>query len=233
MAACRCLNGLLIKSNITTLLNSFIAACKGFTFYWHCPEVSFLHPVFCNQQTIYSNLFLHHQRVLQFDYCHHWRCSSVYLPPLCFHWDITSQVQGKKTPHSEKLVHFMTSLSTGGWLLWWMLFYLELFPWLPACVPWPPHSSDTHRTASCTCWTATSASSRSRSGFKTARISLTWSSPVKRECTTKCWRVRIVIHVYYRNLGGNWGTLAKILRLLLFTGHSTESCHGFKSKFLL
>lgn len=61
--------------------------------------------------------------------------------------------------------------------------------------PWPPHSSDTHRMASCTCWTATNASNRSRSAFRTARISLTWSSPAKRESMTKCWRVRLLINL--------------------------------------
>lgn len=53
---------------------------------------------------------------------------------------------------------------------------------------WAP--SDTHRMASCTCWTAISELNLSLSAFRTARTDLTWSSPAKRECTTKCWRVR-------------------------------------------
>lgn len=60
------------------------------------------------------------------------------------------------------------------------------------CISWPPRSSDTHRMASYTCWTATSASKQSQNAFRTARTSLTWSSPVKRESMTKCWRVRIL-----------------------------------------
>lgn len=56
--------------------------------------------------------------------------------------------------------------------------------------PWPNPSSDIHRTASCTCWSATSASRPDLSASKTVRTSLIWSSLVRRECTTRCWRVR-------------------------------------------
>lgn len=50
--------------------------------------------------------------------------------------------------------------------------------------------SDTHRMASCTCWTAISELNQNLSASRTARTDLTLSSPVKRESTTKCWRVR-------------------------------------------
>lgn len=56
-----------------------------------------------------------------------------------------------------------------------------------------PGSSDTHRMGFCTCWTATNALNQNPSASKTARISSTWSSPVKRESMTKWWRVRILI----------------------------------------
>lgn len=55
-----------------------------------------------------------------------------------------------------------------------------------------PDSSDTHRTAFCTCWTATNALNQNLSASKTARIGSTWSSPVKRESMTKLWRVRFL-----------------------------------------
>lgn len=74
-----------------------------------------------------------------------------------------------------------------------VLYYREMFLFRSWCIPWPPHSLATHRMEFCTCWTATNASNQSQSAFKTARISLTWSSPVKRESMTKCWRVRLLI----------------------------------------
>lgn len=49
---------------------------------------------------------------------------------------------------------------------------------------------DIHRMASCTCWTATSVLNQNQSAFRTAKTNSTWSSPVKRESMTKCWRVR-------------------------------------------
>lgn len=81
-----------------------------------------------------------------------------------------------------KCPSFMTAL-------FYRLFFLFL---LLAFVPWP-HSSDTHRTAFCTCWTATNALKQSLSAFKTARTGSTWSSPVKRESMTKWWRVRFLL----------------------------------------
>lgn len=74
--------------------------------------------------------------------------------------------------------------------LFYQLFFF--FFLLLAFVPWP-HSSDTHRTAFCTCWTATNALKQSLSAFKTARTGSTWSSPVKRESMTKWWRVRFLL----------------------------------------
>lgn len=53
----------------------------------------------------------------------------------------------------------------------------------------PSHQSDTHKMESSTCWTVTSASSLGRRGSRTAKTSLTWSSPVKRGSTIRCWRV--------------------------------------------
>lgn len=60
----------------------------------------------------------------------------------------------------------------------------------------PPTPPDTHRMASCTCWTETSASNPSQRDFRTARTDSTWSSPVRSECTTKCWRVNIPAGFY-------------------------------------
>ena len=106
-------------------------------------------------------------------------------------------------------------------------------PWsvsLPCCVPWPPNTSDTHRMASCTCWIATSASNQSRSAFKAARTSLTWSSPVKRESMTKWWRVRLLIRNATKATCENLEPLGTTLLWYMFLPHNDcihiPHCHS-------